>query len=187
MRGKSILSFAASVPMILPAVVVGLGLRVVVIKLNFLHLYGSRWVFCLAYVPLIIPFALRYVEPAMLQISSGLEEAAWCSGARWTTSSRKILVPLLKTSLISAWLLGFLFAMRELGASVMLFTLSSQTIGVQLLSAFANDGIGQTAAFSAFVGGLGLVVAGLAIVITRRFLWGHNEAPDEARTVEGTQ
>ena len=75
----------------------------------------------------------------------------------------------------------------QLGASVMLFTLSSQTIGVQLLSAFANDGIGQTAAFSAFVGGLGLVIAGLAIVITRRFLWGHNEAPDEARTVEGTK
>ena len=110
-RGKAVLSFAASVPMILPGVVIGLALRIVVIKVHWLGLYGTRWVFVLAYIPLIIPFALRYIEPAMLQISSGLEEAAWCSGARWSQSSRKVLLPLLRTSLVSAWLLGFLFAM----------------------------------------------------------------------------
>ena len=72
----------------------------------------------------------------------------------------------------------------------MLFTLTTQTIGVQLLSAFANDGIAQTAAFSAFVGGLGLVIAGAAILITKRFLWGtqHETAPTVPdNAVEGTQ
>jgi iron(III) transport system permease protein len=173
------LSLLAGLPLIVPGIIIGLSLRALVIQFKLLPLYQSIWIFVLAYIPLIIPYSLRYVEPAMLQISPALEEQARVSGARWSTSSRLILLPLLQVSLISCWVLGFLFSMREFAASSLLSSFGNQVVGPQLFETFESDPSGITSAFAAVVALVGIVVAGAALIMTRRLFKG---APDASES-----
>ena len=72
-------------------------------------------------------------------------------------------------------MLGFLFGMRELAASSMLQPLNTEVVATQLLFMYDQAPIGTMAAFAALLGVVGIAVAGGAMLLTRRFLWGAHE------------
>ena len=58
----------------------------------------------IAYVTRFMPTGLRYNTSSMLQIHKELEESAAMSGASWSTTFRRVILPLLKPGLLAGWI-----------------------------------------------------------------------------------
>src|SRR5678810_1480639 len=87
-----------------------------------LGIYGTMWIMLIAYVTRFMPYGLRYNTTSMLQIHKELEESAAMSGASWTTTFRRIIVPLLKPGLLAGWIYVTIVSIRELSSSILLYS-----------------------------------------------------------------
>lgn len=59
-------------------------------------------------------FVVRTVSAAMIQVTSSFEEAARISGANWLRSVTDVLLPQIKRSILSSWILVFAHTISEL-------------------------------------------------------------------------
>lgn len=94
--------------------------------------YGTIWVLILAFLASYIPFAYRISDSALLQIDRSLEEASALCGAGHLRTVRKITLQLAKPALLSAWVMVFIFSVREISAAVLLT--SSDNVVLSVLS-----------------------------------------------------
>ncbi len=129
MPGRSLLDNLASLPMVFPGLV--LGLAIMVFYLSFdIGIYGTMWIMFIAYVTRFLPYGLRYNTTSMLQIHKELEESAHMSGASWGTTFRRIILPLLKPGLLAGWIFVMIVSMRELAASILLYSPGTEVIAI---------------------------------------------------------
>ena len=78
------------------------GLAIMIFYLNVdIGVYGTIWIMFIAYITRFMPYGLRYNTTSMLQIHKELEESAAMSGASWSTTFRRIILPLLKPGLLA--------------------------------------------------------------------------------------
>ena len=63
-----------------------------------------------------------------MQVGGELEEAAQMNGASWWTRFKRILLPLNRKSLLSAFLIVFIGAMKETELIIMLVTPRTETL-----------------------------------------------------------
>jgi iron(III) transport system permease protein len=56
----------------------------------------------------------------------------WMCGGSWLKTLREVVLPTLRGSLWSAWIIIFLMAFREIPLSTMLYINGSETVGVLL-------------------------------------------------------
>ncbi|KAF9115625.1 hypothetical protein BGX30_006218 [Mortierella sp. GBA39] len=85
-------------------------------------LYGTITIIILITVVKELPFTVKAGGAAMMQIGPELEEAAVLGGASWFTRFRRLLLPLSRKSLLSAFILVFIGAMKEMELIIMLLT-----------------------------------------------------------------
>lgn len=83
---------------------------------------------------ILLPQPIRYATAAFHQIGDNLEAAARVCGAGSFTTFRRIMLPLIAPSLITAMLLVFA-ATRELVASILVAPVGMQTISISHLAA----------------------------------------------------
>ena len=107
-------------------------------------LYGTLSLIILITVVKDLPFATRSGISNMMQISGELEEAAKIQGASFFRRFRKILFPLTKQGLISAFLIGFISAMKQLDLILLLVTPTTGTLST-LTFDYAESGYPQFA------------------------------------------
>lgn len=88
-------------------------------------LNGTAWIVVLAFITRFLPIAYAGSHAAIQSINVEMEDAARILGAGRTATVRSIVVPLLKTSLLGAWLMVFIAAARELSTAV--FVVGPQT------------------------------------------------------------
>ncbi|SFE87085.1 iron(III) transport system permease protein [Paenibacillus catalpae] len=91
-------------------------------------LYGTITLLILITVVKELPFTVKAGSASMMQIGRELEEAAQISGASWFTRFRRILLPLNRKSLMSAFLLVFIGAMKEMELIILLITPRTETL-----------------------------------------------------------
>ncbi len=96
-------------------------------------LYGTIWLVVLAMSINYLPFAARAGTAAMMQLGLEPEEAAMVSGAPWWTRFRRIVIPILKRTLITGIILPFISAMKELVLVVFLTTPGLELLTTQTL------------------------------------------------------
>jgi iron(III) transport system permease protein len=113
--------------------------------------YGTFLVLAAGYLARFLPFAIKAVAPFLEQIPPAVEESARLTGASFTKIVSEILLPLSKTGLISAWLVGFILCMRELELSVMLTPPGFQTLPNRIFTLYHYGEIGMTCALSLFL------------------------------------
>lgn len=94
--------------------------------------YGTVGVLMLAFVAAYLPFAYRIGDTALLQIDRALEEASSLCGAGHGRTLARITMPLARPALLSAWIMVFIFSVREISAAVLLT--SSDNIVLSVLS-----------------------------------------------------
>ena len=168
LRGRGALDFVSYLPVSIPGIALGLALLWGYLATPGLsQLYGTHWILLIAYMTVTLPFALRTVSAAMLQIDPELEEASRMHGAGLLRTWRSVLLPLMRPGLIGAWTLLFILVMREVGASVLLSTSDSIVLSVLVVEHWNSGVLGLVAAMSCYM----IAVIGGAVLL-RKLLGG---------------
>ena len=81
---------------------------------------------------------MRITSASLESIPRSLEHAAQLGGASWFMSLHYILVPLAKRGLIAAWLISYVFCLRDIGISMAVYPPGSDTLPVRILTLMAN-------------------------------------------------
>ncbi len=134
-------------------------------------LYGTAWILLIAYVARFVPFAVRSANTSLRQVDPALEEAARISGAAWLRSVLAVTVPLIKRGLLSGWLLIFVPALRELSASVLLFTSGTETLAVSIFTLYEEGYFEAVCALAVVTLAITLGVLALARRVAGPSVW----------------
>jgi len=153
-RGRWLLDNVASLPMVFPGLVLGLAVMIFFLNVN-IGIYGTLWILVIAYITRFMPYGMRYTTTSMIQVSKELEESAEMCGSSWARTFYSIVLPLLKPGLISGWIYVFIVSIRELSASILLYSPGSETISVVVWELWQNGQYVELSALSVvFVIGL---------------------------------
>jgi iron(III) transport system permease protein len=173
LRGRRVIDALAFTPLVIPGLVLGLALSFVYLRLH-VGVYGTIWILLIAYVTKYLPYGMRYAGGALTQVSTELEESALVSGASWWGSMRRIVLPLARNGLIAGWIYILLISVRELGATVLLYSPNKQVLSILMFQEFQS---GQFTVLAAL--GVLLVVALIILVaLFRRIGRGINTDAD---------
>jgi iron(III) transport system permease protein len=163
-RGRWLLDGVASLPIVFPGLVLGLSIMVFYLNVD-IGVYGTIWIMFIAYITRFMPYGLRYNTTSMLQIHKELEESAAMSGASWTTTFRRIILPLLKPGLLAGWIYVTIVSIRELSTSILLYSPDTQVISVVIWELWEN---GQYVELSAL--GVLFILALFALVMVAQWI-----------------
>lgn len=123
------LDYLAMFPIAVPGIVFGTGIFWTYI---LTPLYGTIWVLVLAFIASYLPFAYRISDTSLMQIDTSLEEASSLCGASHLTTASRITFRLMRPALLSAWIMVFIFSVREISAAILLS--SSDNVVLSVLS-----------------------------------------------------
>jgi iron(III) transport system permease protein len=121
------LGFVAMAPFVVPGIVLAIGFLAAYSRPPLL-LYGTAFILIAAYATRFLPIAYSNGQSILQGINVDLENAARTLGAGRLRSIWSVTLPLLQRGILSGWLLVFIPALRELSASVFLFTPKTHVI-----------------------------------------------------------
>src|SRR5213592_471481 len=127
--GHQLLAFLALAPVVIPGVVLAVGLFIAYTRPPFL-LYGTLWILFLAYLTKEMPVGYSQSDATFRGIHPELEEAGRILGAGRLRVLREITAPLAKSGIIATWCFIFIGVIRELSASIILFTPNTKVMSV---------------------------------------------------------
>jgi iron(III) transport system permease protein len=157
----------AQLPRVIPGILVGLGVFYALVFVPGLNLLsGTIWALLIAYLIRFLSSGYGIVSPALLQISTDFDRAARSVGAGWTTTMRRIVIPLTKPALMSCFVLLMILIIKEYASAIFLMKPGSEVIGSTMLSLWLQGQTGPVAALAMLqIGATALLI----VVATRTF------------------
>lgn len=142
--GRRVIEVLAWLPYMMPGMVLGVGfLWAFAMMPGPFKLYGTIWALLLAYISLGSPLAVRVMSASFAQLSFDLEECSRVHGANWLTTMRRILVSLAWPAFVVGWILTFFMVLRELSASILLYSAGTEVLSVVMLKMWTNGNAEQ--------------------------------------------
>jgi iron(III) transport system permease protein len=126
-RGGGILDYMAMFPIAVPGIVFGTGIFWTYLMTPA---YGTIWILVIAFVASYIPFAYRMIDTSIIQIDKSLEEASSVCGASHLRTAWHVTFRLIQPGVLSAWILVFIFSVREISAAILLASPSNKVLSV---------------------------------------------------------
>ncbi|MGY9106746.1 MAG: ABC transporter permease [Alphaproteobacteria bacterium] len=166
-RGRWLLDNIATMPLVMPGIVLGLSVMICYLVIGG-GIYGTIWILLIAYTTRFMPYGMRFNSAAMLKIHKELEESAALSGASWFTTFRRVVLPLLKPGLIAGWIYIVIISVRELSSSILLYSPGSEVIAVVLWELWQNGQYTQLSAFGVMLIVSLFIFVMLAQMVSRR-------------------
>jgi iron(III) transport system permease protein len=164
-RGGGALRTAATLGFALP----GSALAIAVLLAYGGWLRDTLAIILVAYVAKFWALGQRQVAGSLDRLPADVVRAARASGAGPVTAFRSVVAPLLRPSLVAAWLIVFLFALHELTMSALLYGPRTATLAVVVLNAQQLGDPTVSAALAVLLVGLiGIVAVPLAILVRVR-------------------
>ena len=120
-----------------PGIVIGVGFMWFFVRTP---LYATIWALLIGYIATYLPYGIRPLSSAFVQIHNHLEESSLVAGASYLTTLRRIVIPLLVPGIVSGWVLMATMFVRELSLSVVLSRPGTEVLAVQILR-FSEDGL----------------------------------------------
>ena len=120
-----------------PGIVIGVGFMWFFVRTP---LYATIWSLLIGYIATYLPYGIRPLTSAFVQIHSHLEESSRVCGGGTFYTLRRIVIPLLVPGVVSGWILMATMFVRELTLSVVLSRPGTEVLAVQILR-FAEDGL----------------------------------------------
>jgi iron(III) transport system permease protein len=142
--GAVVLDHLATLPLVFPALILGVAFLDVFVNMP-LPLYGTLLSVIIASTVRYMPFGMRYAYTGALQIHPDLEGAATIAGAGSAALFRRIVMPLLAASLVSAWLVVFLLSVQIVALPLLLVGPGSQVMAVTLFEMWQNGQVTELA------------------------------------------
>jgi len=141
-----------------PGIVIGIGFMWFFV---YTPLYATIWALLIGYIATYLPYGVRPLSSAFIQIHSHLEESSRVCGGGALYTMRRIVIPLLIPGVVSGWIMMATMFVRELSLSVVLSRPGTEVLAVQILR-FAEDGLwGRLSAL-----GIMMIFISTALVIT---------------------
>jgi len=162
-RGKWMLDALAFSPIAIPGVIMGISMIFVYLTLP-IPIYGTLWILLVAYVTLYMPYGIRVASATMLQIHRELEEVSTTSGASWTQTFFRIVLPLLLPGFFAGWIYIAIISLRELSASIFLVGQGTEVLSTVVFALWDAGNITAVAALGVL---MTLMLVAAALVIQR--------------------
>jgi iron(III) transport system permease protein len=130
------LESVAMFPLAVPALSFALGILWLALSFGWGrdYLYGTLLLIYLAQLATFLPLGVQIVASGVVQLGDDMEDAGRVSGANGFARTRRILLPLLRPSIASAWIILALYASVEAAVSIFLFTGGSVTTAVNVFN-----------------------------------------------------
>lgn len=127
--GRHFLEYAAMLPLAIPALVMALGILWTWVAVP-LPVYGTILVIIIAFIARFMPAGYRVISASVLQVHDDLEHAALVHGASRAKTVWRVTLPLLRGGVAAAMFLMIVFGLRELTASLFLYTANSRVLSI---------------------------------------------------------
>jgi iron(III) transport system permease protein len=122
-----------------PSTVVGIGLIGVWNRAGILGaVYGTQGMLVLAYLARFVPVAALGLSAAIRYVPTSHEEAAAVGGAGWWRTMSRIVLPQMALALTATWVVVFVLAFGELGASILVAPPGEATLPIRIYTIIAN-------------------------------------------------
>lgn len=165
-RASGILESLSFLSFSFPGIVIGIGFMWFFVQTP---LYATIWALLVGYIATYLPYGVRPMASAFVQVHAHLEESSLVCGASPMTTMRRIIVPLLVPGIVSAWILMAAMFIRELTLSVVLSRPGTEVLAVQILR-FADDGLwGKLSALGIIMIAISTALVILATLVGARF------------------
>ncbi len=111
-------------------------------------LYGTLWIIFLAYVTKELPVGYQQVASSLKSVHPELEDASRIFGGTRLSTLMRITAPLIRNGVVATWLFIFIGSIRELSATILLFTARTKTISVTMFDLRESNDWGPIAVLS---------------------------------------
>ncbi len=129
-RARYVFDFGSFLPHALPEIILAVGASLLALFVlgRMVPLYGSVWLIAIVYVVARLAFATRAFNSALMQIHQELEEVAFASGLSAVRTAWRVLLPILRPTMLSVWVWTVLLVYRELTVAAFLLSPSNITL-----------------------------------------------------------
>ncbi|HLG29920.1 MAG TPA: ABC transporter permease subunit, partial [Candidatus Brocadiales bacterium] len=122
----------------LPSTVIGIGLISLWNTQATNFIYASTAIILFGYIAQYTALGERIMAATFSQVPHSMEEAAQTVGVGWFRRLSGILISLTKRGLIATWLVGFIFCLRDVGITMMVYPPDHDTLPVRIFTLMAN-------------------------------------------------
>ncbi|MDI3468967.1 MAG: hypothetical protein OJF62_001030 [Pseudolabrys sp.] len=167
MPGGAILSLLCMAPLVIPGIVLGIGFYAAFASPP-VALYGTALILILGYSTRFLPIAYVNCAASLRALNPEMEEAVRILGGTRLRAIARVIVPVLKKSLLGTWLLVFIPATRELSTAIFLVGAQTRVISVMMLDLSENGSFEILAALGFFLLGATILIVLLGYKIIGR-------------------
>ena len=164
------LAFLCMAPFVIPGIVLAIGFYAAYAPPP-LALGGTALIIILAFTTRLLPVAYQNASAGIASIHPEMEEAVRSLGGSRLVAIRKVVAPLLKRTLVGAWVLVFVPACQELSTAIFLTGPNTRVMSVLMLD-FSEEGrLEQLSALGGILLAITLVIVAIGIrVVGRDFM-----------------
>ncbi|HYZ64539.1 MAG TPA: iron ABC transporter permease [Acetobacteraceae bacterium] len=152
-----VLSLLCMAPLVIPGIVLAIGFYAAWAQPP-IALYGTAAILVFGFTARFLPIAYTSCLAAMRALNPEMEEAVRILGGGRLHAVSRVVAPLLKTSLVGAWLLVFVPATRELSTAIFLVSANTRVISVMMLDLSENGSFETLAALGFFLLGATILI-----------------------------
>lgn len=161
-KHRNVLEYMTQIPFAIPAILLGVALIKLWNHPATAWLYGSSFMVIMGYVAHFVPFSIRATLSSLKQINPHLEEIGHLVSHNWLRTAGRILVPLTRTGLLTAFFIGFILSLGDLGITLLIIPPGMSIIPIKIYNFMHYGAEAKMAALSLMLLGMQLVVvAGL--------------------------
>lgn len=167
-RGRGfgrVLDYLAGLPRAVPGLIMGLAFLWIFLFFKPIAPWrNTLFALVLAYTVVWMPYGVRLLTAALLQVGREVEEAARIAGASPVRAFLHGTLPLLKGGVLTAWFLLFIQFVREYSTGVYLMTAGTEVLGAQIVALWGTGAVDVIAALATLQV---LIVSGVFVLANR--------------------
>jgi iron(III) transport system permease protein len=100
--------------------------------------YATPLIIMLGYLAQYTALTSRMTASFLAHVPRSMEESAQVVGAHWGQRLVRIIVPLVRRGLLAAWLVGYVFCLRDTGMTMLVYPPGRDTLPVRTFTLMAN-------------------------------------------------
>ena len=142
------LDYIVVMPLTISGTVMGIAL-VQTFNTGYLVLAGTSAIMVLCYAVRRLPFAVRNASSTLFNIPDSIEEASISLGVSPLMSFFKVVLPVMKASIVSAAILMWVTTIAELAATIVVYTGGLETMPIAIFRQIDGGRLGLASAYGA--------------------------------------
>ncbi len=131
-KWKILWEYLTQLPFAIPAILLGIALIKLWNQPFSAWLYQTPLMVLLGYIAHYIPFSIRTMASSLKQVNLQLEEAASLATHNWMRIMGHILLPLTRGGILTAFFIGFVLSLGDLGVTLLVIPPGPSTIPVKI-------------------------------------------------------